>query len=476
MGNLYAESAMEPKNLQNSYEKVLGMTDDSYTAAVDSGSYTDFAKDSAGYGLAQWTYSTRKAALLAYAKAEGKSIGDLDVQLGFLMKELTESFSTSVLSVLKKATSVKEASDAVLTKFERPADMSDNVKTKRAGYCQTYYEKYATAASSNSTLKEETTMSKCYASAVIAVAVDEIGYYEKKSNSQLDSKTANAGSANYTKYAAFFDQECPNWYNGKKNGYAWCDMFVDYCFHKAFGHENALSLLCQPEKSAGAGCTYSAQYFRNKGQFYTSGPKPGDQIFFGTSVSNCTHTGIVEKVDSSKVYTIEGNTSDMVARRSYALGASNIVGYGRPKFDTEDSSAATQPSAGSSSSSSSTSTATKTVDELAKEVIDGKWGNGTDRKTRLTAAGYDYAAVQAKVNALLTGKSSTTEIKVGDIVKMIGTTHYTSSYVGAKGVSCKGGEAKVTAINKNGTHPYHLVHTGKGCTVYGWVNAGDVSK
>ena len=174
----------------------------------------------------------------------------------------------------------------------------------------------------------------CDVSRVLAVAVAEIGYKEKASNSQLDDKTANAGSANYTKYARDFDKKYPNWYNGKKNGFAWCDMFVDWCFLTAYGYENALRLLCQPERSAGAGCTYSLRYYKNKGQFHTSGPKPGDQIFFGTSLSDSSHTGIVEKVTASKVYTIEGNTSNQVARRNYALTNSRILGYGRPAYDT----------------------------------------------------------------------------------------------------------------------------------------------
>lgn len=401
MGNLYAESALRPNNLQNSYEKSLGYTDESYTEAVDSGQYVNFAKDSAGYGLAQWTYHTRKAALLAFVQSCGASIGDLEAQLNFLWKELSESYKTT-LSVLKTAETVKEASDTVLTKYERPADQSDAVKTKRAGYGQTYHNKYADCTGSSTTEKEETVMS-CTASKVIAVAAAEIGYKEKASNSQLDDKTANAGSANYTKYANYFDKECPNWYNGKKNGYAWCDMFVDYCFHMAFGHEKALELLCQPEKSAGAGCTYSAGYYKAKGQFYTSNPKAGDQIFFGTSISNCTHTGIVEKVDSSKVYTIEGNTSDQVARRSYALGNSTIVGYGRPKYDAE--------------TASETVSGTKTVEELAKEVLAGEWGNGDARKSALTAAGYDYAAVQAKVNELSAGSGTNSGYTVYTVVK-----------------------------------------------------------
>ena len=324
MGNLYAESALRPNNLQNTYEKKLGMTDAEYTAAVDSGSYTKFVKDSAGYGLAQWTYWSRKQALLEFAQAAGKSIGDLQMQLDFLWKELQGY--TSVLNTLKNATTVKTASDAVLTGYERPADQGDAVKEKRAGYGQTYFDKYAGTDT-------EKPVATCAAAAVIAVAVAQIGYKEKASNSSLDDKTANAGSANYTKYARDFDQKYPNWYNGKKNGYAWCDMFVDWCFLTAFGYEKALALLCQPEKSCGAGCTYSLRYYKAKGQFHTSNPQPGDQIFFGTSLDNATHTGIVESVDKKQVHTIEGNTSNQVARRNYSLSNSRILGYGRPAYD-----------------------------------------------------------------------------------------------------------------------------------------------
>lgn len=142
MGNLYAESGLRPNNLQNSYEGKLGMADAEYTELVDKGSYANFGNDRAGYGLAQWTYPTRKAALLAYAKAAGKSIGDLEMQLGFLMKELSTSYK-SVLSVLKTATSVRAASDAVLLQFERPADQSETAKARRASYGQKYFDKYA---------------------------------------------------------------------------------------------------------------------------------------------------------------------------------------------------------------------------------------------------------------------------------------------------------------------------------------------
>ena len=133
-------------------------------------------------------------------------------------------------------------------------------------------------------------MSKCYASAVLAIAAAEIGYHEKKSNSQLDNPTANAGSANYTKYARDFDEKYPKWYNGKKNGFAWCDMFVDWCMLTAFGYADALRLLCQPERSAGAGCTYSLMYYEKQSRYHDKDPKPGDQIFFSTAHSKIRHS------------------------------------------------------------------------------------------------------------------------------------------------------------------------------------------
>ena len=148
MGNLYAESGLRPNNLQNSYEGKLGMTDAEYTERVDSGSYTNFVRDSAGYGLCQWTYWNRKKALLAYAKKAGKSIGDLEMQLGFLMQELASGYK-AVLATLKAAASVQAASDAVLLQFERPADQSEAAKVKRAGYGQKYFDKYAQKGSVN---------------------------------------------------------------------------------------------------------------------------------------------------------------------------------------------------------------------------------------------------------------------------------------------------------------------------------------
>lgn len=178
---------------------------------------------------------------------------------------------------------------------------------------------------------------------VIDIALAEVGYLEKASNSQLDDKTANAGSKNFTKYAR--DLDAIGFYNGKKNGYAWCDVFADWVFVKAFGKDIALAITFQPtdaSKNCGAGCTYSRQYYQKNGRLFND-PQPGDQIFFWSSdKSRVSHTGLVVAVDSTYVYTVEGNTSSAsgvianggcVAQKKYKLNYNRIAGYGRPKYE-----------------------------------------------------------------------------------------------------------------------------------------------
>lgn len=152
MGNLKAESNLMANNLQNTYSKKFGLTDAEYTKKVDDGSYTNFVRDSAGYGLAQWTYWSRKQNLIDYAKSVGKSIGDEDMQIEFLLKEIKAY--TSVWKVLLNACSVREASDVVLTQYERPANQSESVKIKRASYGTEFYEQFYCGGATEG--KEET--------------------------------------------------------------------------------------------------------------------------------------------------------------------------------------------------------------------------------------------------------------------------------------------------------------------------------
>lgn len=182
----------------------------------------------------------------------------------------------------------------------------------------------------------------CYAEDVIKIAREEKGYTEKETKENLDSKLANAGDENFNKYARDLDA-ISDFYNGRKQGCSWCDIFVDWCFVKAFGASKARKLLCQPTKSCGAGCKYSMQYYQKKNQFYTANPEIGDQIFFyGSDGASISHTGLVYNVTGSYVYTVEGNTSaaagieangGVVAEKKYALTNKRIAGYGRPKYN-----------------------------------------------------------------------------------------------------------------------------------------------
>lgn len=145
MGNLWNESAFIPTNVQDSYEKSVG-SDDEYTTKVDNGSYSKFAKDAAGYGLAQWTYNTRKADLLKLAKSRRASIGDLNVQLDYLWHELG---NTSLLKRMNSA-SVADASKMFMQEYEMPASMNDPAAiAKRAADSESFLSEYGTGPAGN---------------------------------------------------------------------------------------------------------------------------------------------------------------------------------------------------------------------------------------------------------------------------------------------------------------------------------------
>ena len=182
---------------------------------------------------------------------------------------------------------------------------------------------------------------------LIEVALAEEGYLEKATNANLNSKTANAGYNNYTKYAR--DHAAWGTYNASKQGYAWCEMFVDWCFIKTFGFDTGMKMTCQPKGQYGAGCTMSYSYYKQAGQAVgIQEAAAGDQIFFGTA-KEMTHTGLIYKVDANTIYTIEGNTragsNQIVAngggvfRKSYSRSFSGIGGIGRPKWSLIDGTA-----------------------------------------------------------------------------------------------------------------------------------------
>ena len=190
-------------------------------------------------------------------------------------------------------------------------------------------------------------MGKNYnAQVVINIALNEVGYLEKSSTAYkknkniIYEKTKGAGSDNYTKYG----KEMHDLYPAVMDFPAyWCDCFVDWCFHKAYGVSGAKALLGGnfDDYTVNSKALYVA-----KGAYIKRGkgtPKKGDQIFFNNGTRVC-HTGIVYDVDKNYVYTVEGNTSvgsavvangGGVSKKKYALSYNKIDGYGRPPYRTE---------------------------------------------------------------------------------------------------------------------------------------------
>ena len=168
---------------------------------------------------------------------------------------------------------------------------------------------------------------------VISIALAEVGYWEKASNASLDDPTANAGSGNWTKYAR--DLAAAGYYNGNKNGYAWCDVFVDWCFYKACGSKAAAEAAQCQTGTLGAAVNYSAGYYKAKGR-YDKTPRKGDQVFFQQN-GELVHTGIVAEVTATQIVTVEGNSSDQVKKNTYSRTSSYIAGYGHPIYDGSSS-------------------------------------------------------------------------------------------------------------------------------------------
>lgn len=168
---------------------------------------------------------------------------------------------------------------------------------------------------------------------------------------------------------------------------AWCATFVSAVAVK-LGYTDIIPTECS--------CPKMIELFKNLGAWVEDDshvPKAGDVIFYdweddgkGDNKGGANHVGIVEKVDGDTITVIEGNYSNSVKRRTIKVNGKYIRGYGVPKYDVEQ---------------------TKTITQLAREVLKGKWGNGSARKAKLTAAGYDYNAVQTEVNRLVnSGKKS----------------------------------------------------------------------
>ena len=317
LGNLYAESGLNPINLQNSFEKKLGMTDKEYTKAVDEGKYTNFTIDGAGYGLAQWTYSTRKQGLLKFAKQLNKSIGDLELQIQYLYIELSSmaDFPTNI----KNASSIKQASDFILLRYERPSDQSEEMKARRLSYSQNYYNQFTVPVMNTSiqTINETETEIR---SRVVKRAQSWINYNENDNSYKTIIDIYNT------------QNPLPVGYKVKYND-PWCATF-----NSAVAVAEQLTDIIPTECS----CSRMIALFKKLNAWIEEdnySPQPGDFIFYdwqddgkGDNQGSPDHVGIVVENDGKAIKVIEGNINNKVDYHNILINNKFIRGYGVPLY------------------------------------------------------------------------------------------------------------------------------------------------
>nr|DAL85215.1 MAG TPA: PGRP protein [Caudoviricetes sp.] len=439
MGNLYAESALKPENLQNVYETKLGYTDSEYTAAVDNGSYKDFVNDSAGYGLAQWTYWSRKQGLLNFACAEGKSIGDLETQLGFLYKELSEGYK-SVLEVLKTATTVLQASNVVLTQFERPANQGSSVQEARAKYGQAYYDKYAEKSNAEGGTKMNLrklilTNNACY-KAGKTISIKGIMVH-----------STGANNPNLKRYVGPDDgllgknTNNNHWNQDKPDG-------RQVCVHAFIG-----------KLADGSVATYQTLPWNYQGWHCGSGSKgSGNDTHIGFEICE---DGLTDSTYFGKVYQ-EAVELCVHLCKEYSLNplADGVLichseGYKRGVATNHADVMHWFPRHG------------KTMDDFRKDV-----------KTALAASESSGGATTPPApESPSTGQPATSNgaFSVGDVVQFKGGSHYTNANATSAAGSPAAGPAKLTAISTGAKHPYHVIHTDGSSAVYGWVDENSLA-
>ena len=367
VGNIGRESGFSPINLQNSGNKRLDMTDEAYTKAVDDGVYTKFVKDSLGYGLVQWTYWTRKQNLYNFAKAAGKSIGDENMQIDFIIQELTTGYK-GVLNYLKSAKSIREATDYVMKHYEGPADQSEAALNVRVGIAEEWYNKLKGVKA----LKTR------------AEVVNLVCSWEGKNEADGSYKLI------IDIYNSLTGMSFPRG-TRMQYGWAWCA-----CTWSALAIKLGYTDIMPIEIS----CFYLIERAKQMGIWQENDayvPDIADAVLYdwedngvGDNTGNPDHIGTVIEVypEYGNFVVMEGNFSNAVKKRTLSINGRYIRGFITPRYDS-DGIVNVRPVDG------------KSIETLAREVIAGTWGSNPQRRQKLIDCGYDYDAVQARVNEIL---------------------------------------------------------------------------
>ncbi|MDR2042947.1 MAG: CHAP domain-containing protein [Clostridium sp.] len=278
---------------------------------------------------------------------------------------------------------------------------------------------------------------------------------------------------------------------------AWCAAYVS-----AIAISTGLTDIIPTE----CGCGQMIELFRKLGSWrendaYT--PKPGDIIFYdwqdggnGDNLGGADHVGIVVDIKGSTIKVIEGNINDAVGYRNIAVNGKKIRGYGVPKYSAKGTAAPAvslnrsgTENAGSVSFAVGDTVLFSGIIHYTSSYAAASGKPCKPGKAKVTATNptgahpYHVVAVAGGgstvhgwVDASVLAEGGSPVIAVGDKVRFAGGPHYKSAAASKYSSMPKAGPAKVTAIRKGAKHPYHIIHTDSTSSVYGWVDAGKVSK
>lgn len=314
----------------------------------------------------------------------------------------------------------------------------------------------------------------------------KLAKYDKEETAMTESQIRQAMVARARKYIGCKEsdgthKQIIDIYNNHKplaRGYAvkytdaWCATFGS-AIAILEGHTDIIPTEC--------GCDAQIKLWQEKGRWQENDayvPQAGDYIYYdwqdngvGDDRDSADHIGIVESCDGKTITVIEGNKNDAVGERQLAVNGRYIRGFGLPNYAskvTKEAAPEQEPAA------------KKDVTTVAKEVIAGKWGNGDERKNDLTAAGYDYAAVQAEVNRLASGasapKKSVTEIAKEVIAGKWGNGDDRKKKLQAAGYDYAAVQAEVNRLAKGGSSAKKNVTTVAKEVIAGKWGNGDARK
>ena len=347
------------------------------------------------------------------------------------MKELSTSYK-AVLTTLRSATTVKAASNAVLLQFERSANQSAAVQDKRAGYGQTYYEKYAakTAEKEESTVATKITTAAQLAERCLDVAQNYKTLYVMGC---FGAPLTAANKKRYTQNHSYNKQAART----KMINAASADTFGFDCVCLIKG---LLWGWCGDKSKTYGGTSYASNGVPDLGadtmitkckDVSTTGwanMEVGEALWVKGHIGVYIGNGLAVECTPAWKNQVQVTAVGNIGAKS-GYNTRTWTKHGKLPYVTYTGESISTPSAGSSTTTKPSTGATTTAGDL----------------------------------------------KVGDIVEFTGDTHYTNSNA-ATGVKCKPGTAKITSIAKGAKHPYHLIkEAGGGSTVYGWVDAADIA-